>query len=99
MPRLRLHHGLLYFRAAVGAFIGEVDLRQAPVRLDIAHEHGKSDATRTDHESRLDIVVMMNVGWHVGTPFGKHSPVTLDPNHSIRPGRKSDHELWRNGRT
>src|SRR5882757_2263145 len=94
MPR-RLDHGLLYFRTAVGAFIGEVDLRQAPMRLDGAHEHRKSDATRTNDESRLDVIVMVDIGWHVRTPHGSSSPVPRDPTHSIRLGRKSDHELSR----
>jgi 2-polyprenyl-3-methyl-5-hydroxy-6-metoxy-1,4-benzoquinol methylase len=38
------------------------------MRLDVAHEHWKSDTTRTNDKSRLDVVVTMDVGWHVGTP-------------------------------
>jgi hypothetical protein len=93
VPLLRLEDRLLYFRAAIGAFIGEFDLRHAPMWLDIAHEHWKSNAARTNDESRLNIVVMMDIGWHVGNSPRKDSPVTLDPNHSIRRGCKSDHEL------
>jgi hypothetical protein len=67
MPQLRLHDGLSNFGAAVGAFIGEVDLRHAPMRLDVAHIHRKSDTARTDDKGRFDIV-MMDIGWHVGSP-------------------------------
>ena len=66
MPQ-RLHDGLANFGATVGAFIGEVDLRHAPMRLDVTHKHRKSDAARTDDERRFD-AVMMDVGWHVGSP-------------------------------
>jgi hypothetical protein len=68
VPQLRLHDGLADLGAAVGAFIGEVDLRHGPMRLDVTHIHFKSDATRTDDEAGLDFVVMMDVGWHVGSP-------------------------------
>ena len=68
MPRFRLHNGLADFRPAVGAFISEVDLRHAPMRLDVAHIHRNSDAARTDDKGRFGIVVMMDIGWHVGSP-------------------------------
>jgi len=68
MPRLRFHHGLPDFRAAVGAFIGEVDFRHAPVRLDVANVHRKPDAARANDESWLDVIVMVDIGWHVGSP-------------------------------
>ena len=67
MPRFRLHDGLANLGAAVGAFISEFDLRHAPMRLDIAHIHWNSDATRTDDEGRFGIVVLMDIGWHVGS--------------------------------
>jgi hypothetical protein len=35
------------------------------VRLDVSHEHWKPDTARTNHESGLDIVVRMDIGWHV----------------------------------
>jgi hypothetical protein len=67
MPRFRLHNGLADFRAAVGAFISEVDLRHAPMRLDVAHIHRNSDAAWTQDEGGFNIV-MMDIGWHVGSP-------------------------------
>ena len=77
MPQFRLDHGLSNFGAAVGAFIGEVDLRHAPMRFDVPHIHRNPDAARTDDEGRFGIVVMMDIGWHVGSPQQKHSPVAL----------------------
>ena len=68
MPKLWLHDGLANFGATVGALIGEVDPRHAPMRLDVAHIHFEPHTARTDDEARLDIVVMMDVGWHVGSP-------------------------------
>src|SRR5215218_5875684 len=70
MPQLRLDDRLSKLGAAVRAFIGEVDLRHAPVRLDVLDEHRKPDTARTNDEGRLDVVVMMNIGWHLGTPRG-----------------------------
>ena len=70
MLQLRLHDRLPNFGAAVGAFIGEIDLRHAPVRLDVPYKHRKPDAARTNDEGRLDVIVMVNIGWHVGTPHG-----------------------------
>ena len=68
MPHVRLHDGPANLSAAVGAFIGELDLRHGPMRLDVAHKHRKSDAARTDDEGRFGVVVMMDIGWHVGSP-------------------------------
>src|SRR5258708_2235558 len=78
VPQVRLDHGLPDFRAAVGAFIGEVDLRHAPMRFDVLHIHRKAYATRTNDKGRLDVFVMVNKGWHVGSPHGSiHlSPLT-----------------------
>ena len=68
MPHFGLHDGPADLGAAVGAFISEFDLRHAPMRLDVAHIHRKSDAARTDDEGRFGVVVMMDIGWHVGSP-------------------------------
>ncbi len=97
----RLCHGLLDFSAAVRALIGEVDLRHAPMRLDVPDEHRKPDAARTNDESRLD-VVMMNIGWHVGTPHGSiHlSPLTRTPAYAAPPNAiMNSCEHRKNGRT
>ena len=62
MPHVRFYDGAANLGAAVGAFIGEIDLRHAPVRFDVAHIHWKSDAARTDDEGRFGVVVMMQRG-------------------------------------
>jgi hypothetical protein len=72
VPRFRLHDGLANLRAATGAFVSEVDLRHAPVRLDVTHKHRNPDAARTDDKGRFDMIVLADVGWHVGSPQ-KHS--------------------------
>src|SRR5260370_19551066 len=81
VPQLRLGHGLPDFRAAVGAFIGEVDLRHAPMRFDVLDVHRKTDAARTNNEGWLGVFVMVNIGWHVGSPHGSThlSPLTRTP--------------------
>src|SRR6478752_2620969 len=66
--QLRLDHRLSDLRTAVGAFIGEVDLRHAPMRFDIPHIHRKPDAAWTNDKGWLDVVVMVDIGWHVDTP-------------------------------
>jgi hypothetical protein len=40
------------------------------MRLDVPYKHRNPDAARTNDESRLDVVVMVDIGWHVGTPHG-----------------------------
>jgi hypothetical protein len=68
VPRLRLPHRVPDLGAAVGAFIDEVDLRHAPMWLDVPNKHGQhSDAAGADNRSRL-IVLVMHVGWHIGSP-------------------------------
>src|ERR1700722_9954509 len=68
MPPLRPGDGVPDFGAAVRAFIDEVDLRLAPMRFDVPDEHGKqSHAAGADHRNGLD-VVMLDVGWHIGSP-------------------------------
>jgi hypothetical protein len=37
------------------------------MRLDVAQIHRQSDTARTKDEGRFDIVVMMDIGWHVGS--------------------------------
>jgi hypothetical protein len=68
MLQFWLDNGLANFCAAVGAFKGEVDLRHAPMRLDVPYKHRNPDAARTNDESRLDVVVMVDIGWHVALP-------------------------------
>jgi hypothetical protein len=64
----RLAYSLPDFAAAVGALIDEVDLRHAPMRLDVSHMHGQhSHATGAKNRNVLNFVVLY-VGWHVGSP-------------------------------
>ena len=63
----RLGHRLPNLRATVGAFIGEVDLRYAPMWCDVLDVHRKALTAWTDHEGWFG-VVMVDIGWHVGSP-------------------------------
>jgi len=67
VPGAGLPHGVADFGATVRAFVDEVDLRHAPVRLDVSHIHWKQpDAAGTNHRGGLD-VMMLNIGWHFGS--------------------------------
>jgi hypothetical protein len=58
------------FGAAVGTLEDEVDLRNIPMRLDLSDEHRQqSKAARTDNRRHFDDMVMLNVGWHISSPF------------------------------
>src|SRR6478735_3875700 len=63
--QLRLDHRLSDLRTAVGAFIGEVDLRHAPMRCDVPDVHRLALTAWADHEVWFG-VVMVDIGWHVG---------------------------------
>ena len=69
---LRLGHRLPNLGATVGAFIGEVDLRHAPMWCDVLDVHRKALTAWTDHEGWFG-VVMVDICWHVGSPI-RHSP-------------------------
>jgi hypothetical protein len=71
VPQLRLDHGLAKLGATIGAFIGELDLRHAPMRLDIPNKHRKPDAAWTNDEGWLDVIVLVDIGWHLYSPQGK----------------------------
>jgi hypothetical protein len=74
---LRPDDGLPDFGAAVWALIDEVDLRHAPMGLDVPHEHGQqSYAAGADNRSSLDFV-MLDVGWHFGSPSQRTSTPAL----------------------
>jgi hypothetical protein len=68
VSQLRLDHGLAKLGATIGAFIGELDLRHAPMRLDVPNKHRKPDAARANDEGRLDVIVMVDIGWHRYSP-------------------------------
>ena len=80
--------------AAVGALIDEVDLRHAPMGLDVSHVHREqSYATGADHRSCLNFVVL-DVGWHVGSPSQrKHGK--LQPRVNLPRMTDADHQLLR----
>src|SRR5260370_14527481 len=78
MPEFRLRHRLPDFGAAIRALIDEVDLRHTPMRLDVSHIHRQqSKAAGAEHRSALDFV-MLDVGWHVGSP-SKRKHFRLQP--------------------
>jgi hypothetical protein len=68
MPPFWLGDGLPDFGAAVGTFIDEVDLRHAPMWFDVPDIHGQKPYAAGTDDWRLLDVVMLNVGWHVGSP-------------------------------
>ena len=61
VQQIRLDHGLSHFLAAVGAFIGEVDLRHAPMRCDVLDVHRQARTAWADHEGWFG-VVMVDIG-------------------------------------
>jgi len=65
---LVLPNSLSDFRTTIGAFVDQVDLRRAPMRLYVSNIHRQSHAARTNNHRRLNFVVVVNVGWHVGSP-------------------------------
>ena len=73
VQQLRLGHRLPDLRAAVGAFKGEVDLRHAPMRCDILDVHRQALTAWADHEEWFG-VVMVDIGWHVRSPYKAFSP-------------------------
>jgi hypothetical protein len=83
MSLLRLRHGLPDFGAAVGTLIDEVDLRHAPMGLDFSDIHRKqSYAAGADHSGCFTFV-MLNVGWHIGSP-SQRKHVKLNPEPTYR---------------
>ena len=57
------------FGAAIRALIDEVDLRHAPMGFDLPDIHGKQSHTAGADDRSVLALVMLNVGWHVGSPF------------------------------
>src|SRR6266480_7927532 len=78
----RLCHGLLDFSAALRALVDEVDLRHAPMGFNIANVHSKTHAVGADDCGGLNFVVL-DVGWHVGSPSRIPSGSALDPKASL----------------
>jgi hypothetical protein len=93
MQQFRLSHRLPYLRAAVGACIGEVDLRHAPMRCGVLDVHRQAFAAWASHEGWFG-VVMADIGWHVGSPK-RHSALVPDPKTSIRLCGCHNYDVWR----
>jgi len=74
----------------------KLDLRHGPMRLDVAQR--TLEGRRSSDKSRkggLDIVVLMDIGWHVGSPCGSIHQLTLDPPLAYARRTECDHELLR----
>jgi hypothetical protein len=67
-------HRLPDLRAAVGAFIGEVDRRRAPMWCDVLDVHRQARTAWAGHEGWFGIV-MVDIGWHVGSPTRRSAVV------------------------
>jgi hypothetical protein len=94
MPSFRLGDRVPDLGAAVGTLIDEVDLRQAPMGLDVSHIHRQqSYAAWTDNRSGLDFV-MLDVGWHVGSPC-KAEQRKIQPRTNLTPIADTHHQLLR----
>ena len=68
MLSLWLRYRLPDFGAAVGALINEVDLGHAPMGLDLPDIHRSQSYAAGTHDRRFLDFVMLDVGWHVGSP-------------------------------
>lgn len=100
MSSFRLGNGLSDFGTAVGALVDKVDPRHAPMRLDLPHEHRKYSYTAGADDRRGLSFVVLDVGWHVGSPSQrKHG--RFNPESTYRTGRMliiNSCERTRNGR-
>ena len=87
MPLFRSCDGLPDLGAAVRALIDEVDLRHAPMGLDFPDIHGKQSHTAGADDGSVLALVMLNEGWHVGSPLAADAAVNLNPEPAYR-GRR-----------
>ena len=67
VQQFRLGHRLPDLYATVGAFIGEVDRRRAPMWRDVLDVHRQARTAWAGHEGWFGIV-MVDIGWHLGSP-------------------------------
>jgi len=92
---------LFNFSAAVRAFVGEVDLRHAPMGFNISNVHRqRSSAGGADKCSYFDFVVL-DVGGHVGSrSVRKHAKSSLDLTYGVwRTLIVNSRERTKNGHT
>jgi hypothetical protein len=76
MSAFGLGYSLPDLATAVGALIDEVDLRHAPMGLDVSDEHRqKSQAAGAENRSVLNSVVL-DIGWHVGSPSPRRAVIS-----------------------
>jgi hypothetical protein len=68
MPAFRLCDGLPDFGPAVWTFIDKIDFRHAPMGFDLSDKHGQQSYATGTHDRRFIDFVMLDVGWHVGSP-------------------------------
>ena len=92
VQQFRRAHQLRDLRAAVGAFIGG-RLSHAPLRRDGLDVHRHDRATGANHGGWLSLVMMVDIGWHVGSPT-KHSAIVPDPKPAYACGCQNC-DLWR----
>ena len=100
MPSFRPGHGLPDFGAAIRTFKDDIDLRPAPIRRDVANVHRQnSDAAGADNRDCLGLdVVVVNVGWHVGSPRHNESKVDFSPSRNLPHMPNIHHQLLRTQR-
>jgi hypothetical protein len=54
------------------------------MRLDVPHIHGQqADAAGAEYRRRFDFV-MLDIGWHVGSPWKSGSTVNFNPEPTYR---------------
>src|SRR3954468_16273564 len=87
MPPLRPSDGLPDLGAAIRALIDEVDLRHAPMGFDFPDIHRKQSHTAGADDRSVLALVMLNVGWHVGSPLAADAAANLNPEPAYR-GRR-----------
>jgi hypothetical protein len=86
MSLFRLRDGLPDFGAAIGTLIDEVDLRHAPMGLDVSHMHGEKAYTAGTEDRGCPDLVVLDVSGHVGSP-SSGSTVSFSPKLTYRLGR------------
>ena len=79
MPALRPCDGLPDLGAAVRALVDEVYLGHAPMGFDFPDEHGQQSHTAGADDGSVLALVMLNKGWHVGSPLAADAAVNLNP--------------------
>ena len=69
MPTPRPCDGLPDLGAAIRALVDEVNLGHAPMGFNFPDKHGQQSYTAGADDRSILALVMLNVGWHVGSPL------------------------------